>query len=144
MRKSGVPLWSAIVIGCLFSTMVVMDGAIVNVALPAMAADLGLSVIGQQLAGGAYLIALSGFTLHAARLGALCGRRQVLQRGLILFTVASVIGGLAGDGASLHAARAVQGLGASVLATLTLVVIDSASLSGSKSWQRVAPRLVGR
>lgn len=130
LLKSGAPLWSAIVIGCLCSTMVVMDGAIVNVALPAMAADLGLSVIGQQWVIDAYLIALGGFMLLSARLGDLYGRRRVLQLGLTLFTAASLVGGLAGDGASLLAARAVQGLGASVLATSTLAVIASAYPKG--------------
>jgi MFS family permease len=110
--------------------MVVMDGAIVNVALPAMAADLGLSVIGQQWVIDAYLIALGGFMLLSARLGDLYGRRRMLQLGLTLFTAASLIGGLAGDGASLLAARAAQGLGASVLATSTLAVIASAYPKG--------------
>ncbi len=135
--KPGVPLWCATVIACLSSFMVVMDGAIVNVALPSMTNDLGLAVQTQQWVVNAYLIALGGFMLLSARLGDLYGRRRVLHIGLILFTGASLIGGFAESGAFLLGARAVQGLGASVLATSTLAIIVSAYPKGKARDQAI-------
>jgi EmrB/QacA subfamily drug resistance transporter len=111
--------------------MVVMDGAIVNVALPSIQADLGLSAQALQWVVDAYLLMLGGFMLLAARAGDLFGRRRVLLLGLSVFTLASLAGGLARSGALLLAARAVQGLGASVLATSTLAVIVAAHPPGS-------------
>jgi EmrB/QacA subfamily drug resistance transporter len=125
LLRQGIPAWIAAVVACLCSFMVVMDGAIVNVALPAMRADLSLSTIGQQWVVDAYLLALGGFMLLAARASDIYGRRAILQSGLIIFTLASLVGGLASDGMTLLAARAVQGLGASALATSTLAVIIS-------------------
>lgn len=111
--------------------MVVMDGAIVNVALPAIRADLGLSAIGQQWVVDAYLLALGGFMLFAARASDIYGRRAILQSGLIIFTLASLVGGFATNGMTLFAARAVQGFGASALATSTLAVIISVYPKGA-------------
>lgn len=118
-----VPLWVAVVIACVSSFMVVMDGAIVNVALPAMQADLHLSALQLQWVVDAYLLSLGGCMLLAARAGDLVGRKVILQSGLLVFTLASLIGGLADSANMLLAARAVQGLGASALATSTLALI---------------------
>lgn len=131
LLRQGIPAWIAAVVACLCSFMVVMDGAIVNVALPAMRADLSLSTIGQQWVVDAYLLALGGFMLLAARASDIYGRRAILQSGLIIFTLASLVGGLASDGMTLLAARAVQGLGASALATSTLAVIISVYPKGA-------------
>lgn len=126
-----VPPWVAVLIACMASFMVVMDGAIVNVALPAMQTDLHLSATQLQWVVDAYLLTLGGFMLLAARAGDLWGRRPILQAGLLLFTVASLVGGLA-DGASvLLVARALQGLGASALATSTLALIVAVHPQGS-------------
>ncbi|MCX4751110.1 MFS transporter [Kitasatospora sp. NBC_01287] len=116
--------------------MVVMDGAIVNVALPAIRADLGLSATGQQWVVNAYLLTLGGFILLAARAGDLFGRRAVLRLGLVLFTGASMVGGLADSGATLLCARAVQGVGGSALATSTLGVIMAATQHDARARQR--------
>ncbi|WP_342361263.1 MFS transporter [Terrarubrum flagellatum] len=123
LLSDGFPPWIAVAIASLSSFMVVMDGAIVNVALPSMRADLGLSAAALQWVVDAYLLALGGAMLLAARAGDLYGRRTILQAGLILFTAASVIGGFASNGAALIAARAAQGLGASALATSTLALV---------------------
>ncbi|QJQ06601.1 MFS transporter [Undibacterium piscinae] len=118
-----IPLWVAVVIACVASFMVVMDGAIVNVALPAMQADLGLSKVQQQWVVDAYLLCLGGCMLLAARASDLYGRKRILQSGLLVFTAASLAGGLASTPAALLIARAIQGFGASALATSTLAVI---------------------
>lgn len=118
-------LWVVVAMACLASFMVVMDGSIVNVALPAMQRDLQLSHIAQQWVINAYLLTFGGCMLLAARASDLYGRRPVLLTGLALFTLASLAGGLAASGPLLLAARAVQGIGASVLATsaMTLVMV---------------------
>lgn len=126
-----IPLWVAVVIACVASFMVVMDGAIVNVALPAMQADLALSSIEQQWVVDAYLLCLGGCMLLAARASDLYGRKRILQSGLLVFTAASLAGGLAMTPAALLIARAIQGFAASALATSTLAVIVAVYPSGS-------------
>ncbi|MER7468913.1 MFS transporter [Streptomyces sp. NPDC097981] len=127
LLRPGLPVAAAVAIACTASFMVVTDGAIVNVALPAMSADLGLGSAAARWVVDAYLLVLGGFTLLAARAGDLFGRRSTLQAGLVLFTAASALGGLAGSGQALIAARAAQGLGASALATSTLGVVLAAT-----------------
>ncbi|MEJ2795033.1 MFS transporter [Iodobacter sp. LRB] len=125
-----MPQWVALLIACVSSFMVVMDGSIVNVALPSMQADLQLSPTQLQWVVDAYLLMLGGFMLLAARASDLFGRKLILQSGLLIFTLASLAGGLADSAISLLVARAVQGFGASALATSTLAVIVSAYPSG--------------
>jgi EmrB/QacA subfamily drug resistance transporter len=111
--------------------MVVLDGSIVNVSLPAIQADLNLSVAALGWVVDAYLLALGGCMLLAARAGDLWGRRRVLQAGLAVFTLASLAGGMATSGPWLLLARAVQGLGASALSTSTLTIIMAVFPAGS-------------
>ncbi|MHA6765150.1 MFS transporter [Streptacidiphilus sp. PAMC 29251] len=118
-----LPLGIVVAIACVAQFMVVLDTAIVNVALPAMRADLGLSTSQQQWVVDAYLLTFGGLLLLAARAGDLFGRRTVLQAGLVVFTVASLVGGLAENGTMLLAARAAQGIGAAALAPASLSLI---------------------
>ncbi|MFF0413284.1 MFS transporter [Kitasatospora sp. NPDC004745] len=127
LLRPGLPVAAAVAIACAASFMVVTDGAIVNVALPAVNADLGLGSAAARWVVDAYLLVLGGFTLLAARAGDLFGRRATLRAGLVLFTAASAAGGLADSGPALIAARAAQGLGASALATSTLGVVLAAT-----------------
>ncbi|MFZ6776657.1 MFS transporter [Undibacterium sp. Ji83W] len=126
-----IPLWVAVVIACVSSFMVVMDGAIVNVALPAMQTDLYLSKLQLQWVVDAYLLSLGGFMLLAARASDLFGRKVILQSGLLIFTLASLAGGFAENGTMLLVSRAIQGFGASALATSTLAVIVAVYPTGS-------------
>ena len=130
LLRSGMPPALAVGVACLSSFMVVMDGAIVNVALPAMQTDMHLSAAALQWVVDAYLLVLGGFMLLAARAGDLLGRRRVLQAGLLVFTLASLAGGLADSAPVLLAARALQGLGASALATSTLALIVAVHPAG--------------
>lgn len=130
LLRDGIAPWVATVMACLCAFMVVMDGAIVNVALPAMRADLALSAAQLQWVIDIYLLTLGGFMLLAARASDLYGRRRMLLWGLALFTGASLAGGFAASGTALLAARAVQGLGAAVLATSPLAIIVAAHPKG--------------
>lgn len=127
LLRAGLPLWLVVSMACLASCMVVMDGSIVNVALPAMQRDLQLSHAAQQWVIDAYLLSFGGCMLLAARAGDLYGRRPVLMAGLAVFTLASLAGGLAADATLLLAARAAQGVGAAVLATSSMALVMAAT-----------------
>jgi EmrB/QacA subfamily drug resistance transporter len=103
--------------------MVVLDIAIVNVALPQMRASLGLSVAGEQWVVNAYTLTFAGFLLLGGRAGDLFGRRRVFIIGLAVFTLLSLIGGLAQSGVWLITARAAQGIGAALMAPATLSIL---------------------
>jgi len=104
----------------------VLDGTIVNVALPAMQRDLGFSPANLAWVLDAYLIAFGSFLLLAGRLGDLLGRKRMFLSGVAMFTLASVACGLAGDQLVLVVARFVQGLGGAMAsaAVLALLVTD--------------------
>jgi EmrB/QacA subfamily drug resistance transporter len=103
--------------------MVVLDVTIVNVALPQMRHDLGLSVANQQWVLNAYTLTFAGFMMFGGRAADLFGRRRVFLIGMAVFTACSLIGGLAQNSTWLIAARAAQGLGGAVLAPATLSLI---------------------
>ncbi|GGQ16116.1 MFS transporter [Streptomyces roseolilacinus] len=122
--------WAVILAACAGTFLVVLDVSVVNVALPSMRADLGLSALALQWVVNAYSIAFSGFMLLGGRAADLFGRKRMFLLGLTVFTVASVAGGLAQEGWQLLAARAAQGLGAAVLSPATLTIVTSAVPEG--------------
>jgi MFS family permease len=97
----------------------------VNVALPSIRDDLGFSHSGLQWIVNAYALALAGFLLLGGRAADLFGRRRMFMVGLGVFTVASLAGGFAQSLSALVTARALQGLGAAVLAPATLTIITT-------------------
>src|SRR5258708_6270371 len=106
--------WIALGVVCLGQLMMVLDATIVNVALPSIQRDLHFSQANLAWIIDAYMIAFGSFLLLAGRLGDLMGRKRVFLAGLVIFTTASVICGIAGDQTVLIAARFVQGLGGAV------------------------------
>ncbi|MEV7991002.1 MFS transporter [Streptomyces sp. NPDC086077] len=137
-RPTGVPAWLVVALACSGQFLVVLDVSVVNVALPSMRADLGLSGSGLQWVVNAYAIAFAGFMLLGGRAGDLYGRKRMFLVGLALFTLASLGGGLAREGWELLAARAVQGLGAAVLAPSTLTILTSAVPEGAARARAIA------
>jgi EmrB/QacA subfamily drug resistance transporter len=128
--------------------MVVLDSSIVNVALPAMKSGLGLSASDQQWVVNGYLVSFGGLLLFAARAGDLFGRRRVFHAGLLVFSLASLAGGLAQDGWMLLAARLVQGAGAAALAPSSLSLItaghtEPARRARAMTWWGVAASSAG-
>jgi EmrB/QacA subfamily drug resistance transporter len=117
--------WGVLTICAVAQFMVVLDVSIVNVALPQMRHDLGLSITGQQWVVNAYTLTFAGFLMLGGRAADLFGRRRVFMVGLSLFTVASLLGGLAQGGAWLIAARAAQGIGGAILAPTSLTILTS-------------------
>jgi EmrB/QacA subfamily drug resistance transporter len=117
--------WAVLAICAVAQFMVVLDVSIVNVALPQMRHDLGLTITSQQWVVNAYTLTFAGFLPLGGRGADLFGRRRVFLAGLSLFTAASLIGGLAQTGGWLIAARAAQGLGGAVLAPTSLSLLTS-------------------
>ena len=115
--------WLALVVLCAGMLMVILDGTIVNVALPAIQDDLGFSQSSLAWVVNAYLIPFGGLLLLAGRLGDLLGRRSVFLAGLALFTGASLLCGLAQSQEVLVGARFLQGIGGALASAVILGMI---------------------
>lgn len=115
--------WRALVVLCAGALMTILDGNIVTVAMPAIQADLGFSGPGLAWVVNAYLIPFGGLLLLAGRLGDLVGRKRMFTTGLALFTVASVLCGVATGQGLLIAARALQGLGGAMTMAVVLGMV---------------------
>ena len=115
--------WLALLVLCLGDLMIVLDGTIVNVALPSIRDDLGFSQESLAWVVNAYLLTFGGFLLLGGRLGDLFGHRRMFLSGITLFTVASLACGLATSQGQLVAARAVQGLGGAIVSAVALSLI---------------------
>jgi len=105
--------------------MVVLDGTIVNVALPHIQGALGFSGTGLEWVVNAYAITFGGLLLLGGRAGDILGRRRVFVSGLLLFSAASLLGGFATSQWWLLTARAVQGVGGAVIAPTALALIST-------------------
>lgn len=115
--------WAALYVLCLGDLMIVLDSSIVNVALPSIQSDLGFSQSALAWVVNAYLLTFGGFILLSGRLGDLVGARRVFQGGVVSFTVASVLCGLAPSSGLLVAGRAIQGLGGAAVSAVALSLI---------------------
>src|SRR5947208_83624 len=107
--------WLALALLCVVQFMVVLDIAIVNVALPSIKDDLGFSEANLQWVISAYALVFGGFLLLGGRAADLLGRRRMFLVAVVVFTVASLLAGLAWSEGSLIGARALQGLGAAII-----------------------------
>jgi EmrB/QacA subfamily drug resistance transporter len=115
---------------CTAQFMVILDVAIVNVALPSIRASLGFKAIDLQWIVNAYTITFAGFLMLGGRAADLFGQRRTFIAGLLLFACASLAGGLAGSQAMLVGARAAQGLGGAIMAPASLAIITSSFAAG--------------
>lgn len=122
--------WAVVIAACIGQFLVILDVSVVNVALPSMRSDLGLSASQLQWVLNAYAIAFAGFMLLGGRAADIYGRKRMFLVGLGLFTAASLAGGFAQEGWQLLAARAAQGLGAAVLSPATLTLLTAAVPEG--------------
>src|SRR3954447_3283787 len=115
--------WTALYVLCAGMLMIVLDATVVNVALPTIQDDLGFSTSSLAWVVNAYLIAFGGLLLLAGRLGDLLGRRNVFLAGLGVFTVASLLCGVAQTQELLVAARFLQGVGGALTSAVILGMI---------------------
>jgi len=117
--------WLTLILLCVAQFMVILDVTIVNVALPAIGADLGFVAADLQWVVSAYVIATGGLILIGGRIADLLGRRRIFAVGLVLFTAASLASGLAWSPESLVAARALQGVGAALFSPAALSLVTT-------------------
>jgi EmrB/QacA subfamily drug resistance transporter len=115
--------WLALIVLCLGDLMIVLDGTIVNVALPSIRDDLGFSETSLAWVVNGYLLTFGGFLLLGGRLGDLFGQRRMFLIGIALFTAASLACGLSGTQELLVASRAVQGFGGALVSAVALSLI---------------------
>jgi EmrB/QacA subfamily drug resistance transporter len=122
--------WLALALLSAVQFMVVLDIAIVNVALPSIQVDLGFSQENLQWVISAYALVFGGFLLLGGRAADLLGRRRIFLAGTIVFTISSLLAGLAWSEASLIGARAFQGLGAAVITPAALSILSTTFVEG--------------
>jgi EmrB/QacA subfamily drug resistance transporter len=115
--------WIALYVLCAGVLMIVLDVTVVNVALPSIQSDLGFSQSSLAWVVNAYLIAFGGLLLLAGRFGDILGRKSVFMAGLLLFTVASLLCGVAQSQELLVVARFVQGIGGAMTSAVVLGMI---------------------
>ncbi|MGH3022496.1 MAG: MFS transporter [Gaiellaceae bacterium] len=122
--------WLALALLSVVQFMVVLDIAIVNVALPSIQVDLGFSQENLQWVISAYALVFGGFLLLGGRAADLLGRRRIFLAGIVVFTLASLLAGLAWSEASLIGARALQGLGAAIITPAALSILSTTFAEG--------------
>jgi EmrB/QacA subfamily drug resistance transporter len=124
--------WLALALLCTVQFMVVLDIAIVNVALPSIQTDLGFSPENLQWVISAYALFFGGFLLLGGRAADLLGRRRIFLAGIVVFSVASLLSGLAWSEGALIGARALQGLGAAIISPAALSILTTMFAEGSE------------
>jgi EmrB/QacA subfamily drug resistance transporter len=124
--------WLALVLLTVTQFMVVLDVAIVNVALPSIQSSLDFSVTDLQWVTSAYALTFGGFLLLGGRVADLLGRRRVFMAGMALFAISSLAAGLAPSDSTLIAARAFQGLGAAIISPAALSILTTTFREGAE------------
>jgi EmrB/QacA subfamily drug resistance transporter len=124
--------WFALALLATTQFVIVLDAAIVNVAIPSIGRDLRFSEENLTWIPNAYALTFGGFLLLGGRMADLLGRRRLFMGGLVLFSVASLLGGMAATEGQLIAARALQGLGAALLAPSALAMVTTTFAEGSE------------
>src|SRR5690349_15606036 len=130
--------WLVLVLVYLAQFMVILDATIVNVALPSIQKDLGPSEANLQWIVNAYALVFGGFLLLGGRAGDLLGRKRLFLIGLVIFTAASLVDGLASSEGMLIGARALQGLGAALVSPAALSIISTTFAEGAERARALA------
>jgi MFS family permease len=125
------PSWAVLIVVCLAQFMVILDGTVVNVALPSIGRALHFPSGDLQWVVSGYVLFSGGLMLLGGRAADVAGRRRVFLAGLTVFTAASLASGLAPTSGALVAARAGQGLGAALLTPAALSIITT-TYSGAR------------
>jgi len=131
-QNTGARRWFGLALLCSAFFMVILDVAIVNVALPSIQADLDFSSQNLQWVVSAYALTFGGLLLLGGRVADLLGRRRVFMAGVALFALASLLGGLAPSGALLIVARALQGIGAAFMTPAALSILMTTFPEGAE------------
>ena len=131
MSRTATNPWVILVLICFAQFMVVLDATVVNVALPSIQNDLGLSEANLQWIVNAYTLVFGGFLLLGGRAGDLLGRKRLFLGGLVVFTLASLLDGLAVNSGMLIGSRGLQGLGAAFISPAALAIISTTFEEGA-------------
>src|SRR5215217_365443 len=123
--------WKLLAVLCSVYFMVILDAAIVRVAVPSIDRDLQMSPEGLQWVANAYMLTFGALLLLGGRMADLLGRRRLFMAGLAVFTLASLMCGLAPSGSALIALRAVQGLGAAAMTPAALSTLMTSFPEGA-------------
>jgi EmrB/QacA subfamily drug resistance transporter len=132
MPRHSTNPWVALVIICLAQFMVVLDATIVNVALPHIKLALGFSNTNLQWIINSYTLVFAGFLLLGGRAGDLLGRKRLFLVGLVIFTAASFLNGIAQSHGMLIGFRALQGFGAALISPAALSIISTTFAEGKE------------
>jgi EmrB/QacA subfamily drug resistance transporter len=124
--------WIALALLAMTQFVIVLDAAIVNVALPSIGKDLKLSQDDLPWVVNAYVLTFGGFLLLGGRMADLLGRRRLFIGGLVLFSLASLLGGLSTNEGQIIAARALQGVGGALIAPAALSMVTVMFAEGSE------------
>jgi len=124
--------WVVLVLVCVAQFMVVLDATIVNVALPSIGKDMEVQPDSLQWLVNAYALVFGGFLLLGGRVGDLLGRKRFFLIGLVIFTAASFVNGIAGSLGLLIAGRSLQGLGAALISPAALSIISTTFAEGKE------------
>jgi EmrB/QacA subfamily drug resistance transporter len=122
--------WFILVLVCVAQFMVVLDATIVNVALPSIQTHLHFTPLGLQWIVNIYTLFFGGFLLLGGRASDLLGRQRLFMAGLAVFTIASLVNGIATSSGMLIAGRAAQGLGAALVSPAALAIVTTTFAEG--------------
>src|SRR5260221_2594964 len=131
MKRHATNPWVVLVLICFAQFMVILDATVVNVALPSIQKDLGMSEANLQWVVNAYTLVFGGFLLLGGRAGDLLGRKRLFLGGVVVFTAASLLDGLSTSSGMLIGARALHGLGAAFISPAALAIISTTFKEGS-------------
>jgi EmrB/QacA subfamily drug resistance transporter len=124
--------WWALALLCMTQFMVVLDASIVNIALPSIGREVGISQENLSWVVNGYVLTFGGFLLLGGRMADLLGRRRIFMVGLVIVAAASLYAGFAPSEGALIAARAAQGLGAAIIAPSALSIVTTIFRDGSE------------
>jgi EmrB/QacA subfamily drug resistance transporter len=130
--------WLVLVIVCIAQFMVVLDATIVNVALPSIQHGLHFAMTSLQWVVNAYTLVFGGFLLLGGRAGDLFGRQKLFIAGIVVFTVASLVNGIATSSGMLIGGRALQGLGAALVSPAALSIVMTTFAEGAERTKALA------
>jgi EmrB/QacA subfamily drug resistance transporter len=132
VTAKGTNPWLVLSLVCIAQFMVILDATVVNVALPSIQEDLEMSPSELQWVVNSYTLIFGGFLLLGGRAGDLIGRKRLFLIGLVIFTVASLLNGLATSSEFLILARGLQGLGAALVSPAALSIVTTTFAEGQE------------
>jgi EmrB/QacA subfamily drug resistance transporter len=131
-NDTGQRRWLGLALLCTAFFMVILDAAVVNVALPSIQADLGFSAKDLQWVVSAYALTFGGLLLLGGRAADLLGRRRIFLVGVAVFSAASLLGGIAWSDTAMIVARALQGVGAAIMTPAALSILTTTFEEGAE------------